>query len=85
MFYFLTFLTHRVYYISMKSIPEQIREIRRAAGLSQAELAGMLGLTTGAICNYEKGRRPIRAEAWEKVKSLQSLKIIFPPNMKQGG
>ena len=52
----------------MNSISEQITTIRKAAGVSQEELAALLGKTTGAICNYEKGRRPIRATDFEKIK-----------------
>jgi transcriptional regulator with XRE-family HTH domain len=54
----------------MQTIPEQIVNIRKAAGLSQAALAAILKLTPGALCNYEKGRRPIRATDFEKIKLL---------------
>lgn len=64
----------------MKSIPERITMLRKAAGLTQVELAALLGLTTGAICNYEKGRRPIRADAFEKIKTLAFRNI--PENNK---
>ncbi|MDD3088739.1 MAG: helix-turn-helix transcriptional regulator [Candidatus Omnitrophica bacterium] len=56
--------------ISMMTIPEQITSIRKAMGYSQEEIGNILGLTAGAICNYEKGRRPIRAEDFEKIKAL---------------
>lgn len=59
----------------MQTIPEQIISIRKAAGLSQAVIAAHLGLTTGAICNYEKGRRPIRATDFEKIKALTKKHI----------
>jgi transcriptional regulator with XRE-family HTH domain len=52
------------------TIPEQITSIRKATGYSQVEIGNILGLTAGAICNYEKGRRPIRAEDFEKIKAL---------------
>ena len=52
------------------TISEQIIAIRKAAGVSQVDLARMLGLTPGAVCNYEKGRRPIRAHHFEKIKAL---------------
>lgn len=56
----------------MTSIPEQILTIRKSFGLSQAALGLIIGKTAGAICNYEKGRRPIRAIDFEKIKQLQT-------------
>lgn len=36
-----------------------LKKLRRLAGMSQVELASTLGLTQGAIAHYEKGiRRP---------------------------
>ena len=58
------------------TISEQIINIRKTAGLSQAEIAKHLGLTAGAICNYEKGRRPIRAVDFEKIKALALIKQV---------
>jgi len=52
----------------MKSIPEQLIQLRKKANATQKEVAGIVGLTVGAICNYEKGRRPIRANDLEKIK-----------------
>jgi len=60
----------------MNSIPEQIVKLRKKAGLSQKDIADHLGKTVGAICNYEKGRRPIRAEDYLKIKEL--YKKRFP-------
>lgn len=52
----------------MNSIPEQLATMRKNAGVTQKEIADHVGLTIGAICNYEKGRRPIRAKHFEKIK-----------------
>ncbi|HDL1943277.1 TPA: helix-turn-helix transcriptional regulator, partial [Mannheimia haemolytica] len=35
----------------------KIRQFRRAIGLSQQELASVIGVTTGAIGFYERGLR----------------------------
>lgn len=53
----------------MLSISKQILSLRKQAGVSQESLANLIGKTTGAICNYEKGRRPIRATDFEKIKN----------------
>jgi len=52
----------------MESIPEQLIKLRKDANVTQKEIAEVIGLTVGAICNYEKGRRPIRANDLEKIK-----------------
>lgn len=36
------------------SIGPKIKEARRARGLTQKELAALIGVSPGAICNYEK-------------------------------
>lgn len=50
--------------VSQVSLGEQIRRARRLLGLSQAELAGKLGLTSGqSVSDWERGygsRIPIR-------------------------
>jgi transcriptional regulator with XRE-family HTH domain len=56
----------------MQTVSQQLINIRKRAGLSQADIASILSLTPGAICNYEKGRRPIRANDFEKLKRLFS-------------
>lgn len=53
---------------AMVNIAEQIIKIRKESGLSQKELGALIGKTAGAICNYEKSRRPIRANDLEKIK-----------------
>ena len=54
------------------TIPEQITKIRKAAGYSQEALGALIGVSKGAICNYEKGRRPIKAIDFEKIKELET-------------
>ena len=59
----------------MLTVSQQLIEIRKRAGLSQVEVASILDMTAGAICNYEKGRRPIRANDFEKLKRLLARPI----------
>jgi transcriptional regulator with XRE-family HTH domain len=39
----------------MKTAREKIREIRKSKGLSQGQLAQMLGYTSSTVCRIEKG------------------------------
>ena len=52
----------------MNTISEQLINLRKSAGVTQMEIAEHIGKTIGAICNYEKGRRPIRASDFERIK-----------------
>lgn len=48
------------YLLFMNSI--KLREIRKARGLNQTELAAMIGVTQSAIGHYERGIRTIEAQ-----------------------
>ena len=47
----------------------RIRECRKAAGMSQAELGNQVGFADNTISNYEKGLREPTLEAWECLAS----------------
>lgn len=47
----------------------RIRECRKAAGMSQAELGSQVGLVGNAISNYEKSLREPTLEVWECLAS----------------
>ena len=38
-------------------LARELREVRLAAGLTQGEVAGRVGVTTGSLCGYECGQR----------------------------
>ena len=40
-----------------KMTPAKIRAIRKRLGLTQAQLAGSLGVTPAAVCLWESGKR----------------------------
>jgi len=60
------------------TIPEQIKSIRQATGITQEAIGILIGKTGAAICNYEKGKRPIRAVDFEKIKEL-----LYPTHPKE--
>lgn len=53
---------HMSNYINERAIAERVRSARKAAGLSQEELASKLGLTDGGYGHYERGRQPFTLE-----------------------
>ena len=52
---------------------DNIRRYRKAKGLTQAQLAGAVGLTEGAIRHYESGIRAVRPELLEEI--AKALKV----------
>ena len=47
---------------------ENLRQIRRIKGLTQEELAEMIGVTKFAIRHYEQGQTEPKFELLEKIK-----------------
>ena len=52
------------------NIPQQIKAARRTLGLSQRQLAEIIGETRCRICDYELNRSRITAESFLKIQSL---------------
>ncbi|PHM51502.1 helix-turn-helix transcriptional regulator [Xenorhabdus sp. KK7.4] len=64
----------------------KLRLYRERLGLTQSELADLVGCTRGAICHYETGRRGIDlalcrkfVEIFNTNGAIVSLDDIFPP------
>lgn len=51
----------------------RIEAARRAAGLTQEELAEKVGITVSAVANYENGRRRPRADILKRI--AQALNV----------
>lgn len=64
----------------------QIRTFRENAGLTQGDLAKIVGCTRGAVCHYETGRRGVDIDLCRKfIKAFNKFGIdvtiddLFPP------
>lgn len=53
--------------------PAQYKEIRKSIGLTQGELAQVLGLTERHIRNLESGDSPIKRVHWLALREVQRL------------
>lgn len=59
----------------MKKIGEQIRTLRKANHMTQAELAEKLGVSSRALGNYERGDRKVSKEMLGKLTEIFGLSI----------
>lgn len=60
-----------------RSYGERIREARRAARLSQSELARALGISDRTISSYEKGRNMPPVEKLQKIADETNYSLQF--------
>lgn len=58
---------------SVSSFKDKLLAFRTAHGLSQAQLALLLGVSKGSICNWEAGRSSPRTAQEAKIEALPSL------------
>jgi transcriptional regulator with XRE-family HTH domain len=56
-------------------LAERIRQLRKEAGLSQAELAGKIGADPGRVSRYEAGRITPSAEALVRIAETLNISI----------
>lgn len=61
---------------------EKIREARKAAGITQTELAAKLGVTSGAVSQWEKGLT--RPEIGKLKQLADVLKITVDDLLTEG-
>ena len=65
------------------TIGEKIREVRRNKRIRQKILAQMIGISQGALANFEKGRRRISVDWLYKIsEALTTPMVYFLPEEK---
>lgn len=63
--------------INKKNIGKQLKELRLARGLRQAEVAGKVGLSRATISNVEVGNRGLSLESLQKFCELYQVDISY--------
>ena len=64
-------------------VGEQIREVRKAKRIRQKVLARMVGISPGALTNFEKGRRRISLDWLHRIaEALDTPVAYFLPDEK---
>lgn len=61
------------------SLPEVVRQTRKIAGLTQAQLAEMAGVGKTLIFNLEKGHEKIGLDNLKKILRILNIKMSFLP------
>lgn len=57
---------------------EKIKKLREAKGLTQSELADMIGKTTRSVCAYENENiRPRKRDTYEKLSDIFDVNINY--------
>jgi transcriptional regulator with XRE-family HTH domain len=70
--------------VSEFSVGEQIREVRKAKRIRQKVLARMVGISPGALTNFEKGRRRISLDWLQRIsEALDTPMAYFLPDEKE--
>ena len=61
----------------MAKFPERLKQLREEAHMTQTDLAVKLGLSNGAIVNYEAGAREPRIEQLESIADFFNVDIGY--------
>lgn len=71
---------------TVMKVGEQIREVRKSKRIRQKVLARMVGISPGALTNFEKGRRRISLDWLQKIAdALDTPMSYFLPDEKDRG
>ena len=66
------------------NIGEKIRDLRKSKRIRQKVLARMVGISPGALTNFEKGRRRISIDWLERIaEALDTPMAFFLPDEKE--
>jgi transcriptional regulator with XRE-family HTH domain len=69
--------------VSEMKVGERIREVRKSKRIRQKVLARMVGISPGALTNFEKGRRRISLDWLQKIaEALDTPVSYFLPDEK---
>lgn len=67
-----------------------LKSLRKQAGISQSALASALGMSQGAVAHYEKGIRKLNVDTAKKIIAILntagvvcSFEDVFPPSFKK--
>lgn len=55
----------------------RLKQIRKAKGLTQKEVAIFLGVTPTALSYYENGKRSPKPETWKKLADFYGVSVPF--------
>jgi len=58
-------------------VGERIRQLRKKKRLRQQTLAGMVGITPGALTNFEKGRRRVSLDWLERIADALDTPVTY--------
>lgn len=58
-------------------VGQRIRELRRAKKIRQRTLARIVGLSSGALTNFEKGRRRISLDWLHKIADVLDTPVAY--------
>lgn len=66
---------------TIRSVLKRLRIVRRARGISQAELARLIGISQNAYCRIENGQRELSLQRYISLAMVLGL----PPNQMLDG
>lgn len=67
-----------------RNVGQRIRELRKTRRLQQKKLAQMVGISHGALTNFEKGRRRISLDWLQKISEALDTPMAYFLDDQQG-
>jgi len=66
-------------------VGERIQRLRKSARIRQQTLAAMVGITPGALTNFEKGRRQVSLDWLERIADALDTPVAYFLGDGRGG